>query len=89
MKDYQLICAQLLNLSSWYHEIKHSFKKTMNLDEIPESETESSSEEEEDIPKAPPKQSVVKKWMMVLPKKEAAPKTEIKKLCETLLMKNL
>ena len=69
--------------------MKSSFQKTMNLDDIPESETESSSEEEEDLAKPPPKQSVVKKWKMVLPKKETAPKTEIKKLCETLLMKNL
>ena len=39
----------------------------MNLEEIPDSGTESSPKEEEDLPK----QSVVKKWMMVLHKKEA------------------
>ena len=53
-----------------------------------ESESEESESEDEDAPKAPNK-LVVQKWMKVLPKKEATPKTEVHKLCETLLMKNI
>ena len=65
----------------------------MNPDGDYESESDYGSddeaEEEEEPVKKKPNPIVVMRWKKVLPKKGALPKTGLKKLCETVLIKEL
>jgi len=88
-----LLIAISLIKHSWYTEMKKGFKRKMNLDdsddEYEAGTDDDDDDDEEDGAKKKPNALVVRRWKMILPKRGEVPKTGMKKLCETVLMKEL
>jgi hypothetical protein len=73
--------------------MKRTYMRSLNMEYVSEESEESEEvegSEDEDAPPPPkPDAQVVKRWKMVIPEQKKLPKTEMVRLCETLLMKDL